>query len=145
MKNRIKLFVLGLFLTSGLVAQTELPSGNPSNNQDEINKSTSLSNTTEGDMSENIAEELKVFREYLANEIQYPELAQLYSVEGVLIIRVVFDGNIRKIEVVQSIYPDCDKYVVEKIKEYARNWDKKDLENIPLLTFNIPLYFRLEG
>jgi TonB family protein len=96
-------------------------------------------------ISYNIVKELKLFTDYLTNEIEYPEIAQRYNIEGTMIIRVVFDGKIRTIDVVQSLHPQFDNLVINKIKEFSKNWDRKDYEQIPLLTIKIPLHFKMEG
>lgn len=95
--------------------------------------------------SDNIVKELKLFTDYLTNEIEYPEIAHLYNVEGIMIVRVVFDGEIRTINVIQSLNPECDILVVKKINEFAKNWDRKDYKKIPLLTIEIPLLFKMKG
>ena len=96
-------------------------------------------------LSDNIVKELKLFTDYLTNEIEYPEIAQRYNVEGTMIIRVIFDGEIRTINVIQSLDPECDTMVVKKINEFAKNWERKDYKKIPMLTIEIPLHFKMEG
>ena len=145
MKKQTLLLLVSLFLISILDAQSALSFANTSNSQIELDKTADTPKKEKGEISEKIAQELQLFTDYLATEIEYPEMAQLYNVEGLMVVRVVFDGEIKDIKIVQSLNADCDKLVIKKIKEYASNWDRKDYEDIPLLAFEIPLSFKLQG
>ena len=139
MKKQLLSISLGLLFVLSMSAQNNTSVSNSVElKKDNPKKETAIS-------SEMITRELNELTTYLANEIEYTELTRLYNLEGEMVVRIVFDGEIQNLEIINSLNPDLDKLVISKIENYARNWDNKGYENIPLLTFEIPFQFRLKG
>lgn len=92
---------------------------------------------------EKLEKELQLFTAYLEKEIAYPEQAQTYNVEGRVVVRVSFDGAIKAFKITKSLNPACDKLVEEKIRAYVEQLDKKAYQNMPEITFQIPVDFQL--
>ncbi len=141
MKKLMILLFITFYSTSGLFAQSDLLAVVHSFEGEE----TVEDKHSDEYIKEMISKELKLLSLYLSNEIEYPEMARKYNKEGRVLVRVVFDGEIKKISVVKSLSPACDALVLEKLKTYAKNWDRKDYEDIPRLTLEIPVDFKLRG
>ncbi len=145
MKKNLLPILCCLFLSTGLFAQEDLSYVNIHETVNApLEKPAPISNSDK-EMKEELAYELKQFTNYLNQEMDYPEIAQLYNVEGKMILEIVFDGQIQKITVVKSLTPDCEKMVISKIKEYVSSWDGSKNESIPSLTLKLPIGVRLKG
>lgn len=145
MNKQSLLLILSLFLASALSAQEEVSIAAISHAPKWSAESKETSPPTRDEMAEAIAKELKLLTAYLAKEIKYPEVSRDYNVEGKIVFLVVFDGTIKDLKVVQSLNPECDKIAEAAIRKYVDSWDKSLYDNIPELTFRIPIDFRMAG
>lgn len=146
MKKQSLLLILSLFTFFGLSAQEDLlaEKSNCSSITCALQKEYTPNYDEEMDLA--VKKELNLFVEYLNEAIEYPELSRLYNIEGKMVIRIVFDGEIKDLKVVESLNPQCDKIVEEKIRKYAKDWDgASKYKNIPKLTIKIPIDFRMAG
>jgi len=88
-------------------------------------------------------EEIRLFTNYLSQNIEYPKRAKYKMLEGNMIVHIIYDNGFDSIEITKSIDPEIDEMVLDNIREYIKNFDR-DYQGAPRLAFDLPLNFRME-
>jgi protein TonB len=85
-------------------------------------------------------------RQYLAENIHYPDSAIVHNIEGRIVVKFVVneDGHISDCEVIKGIDKDCDEEALRVVKSMPRwNPGMQDGKAVKVY-FNQPIVFKLE-
>jgi protein TonB len=87
----------------------------------------------------------KAMREWLSNNLIYPELAIQQGIEGRVIIRFVVgtDGSVENVEIQKSLDPSCDKEAVRVIKKMPKWIPGKHDGSAVSAYYTLPVLFRI--
>lgn len=82
---------------------------------------------------------------WIQDNIKYPKELKEIGIEGIVGIQFVVDkdGKVKNIEIIRSLDPDLDKYVLNKISEMP-NWEPgfKDSKYVAV-KYALPIKFKL--
>jgi len=84
---------------------------------------------------------------WLADNIQYPPIAQEQGIQGRVSLRFVVnpDGSVSKVEVQKSLDPSCDKEAVRVVGKMPKWIPGKQNGNPVYVYYSIPVYFKLQN
>ncbi|MDO9257155.1 MAG: energy transducer TonB [Bacteroidales bacterium] len=84
---------------------------------------------------------------FLAENINYPEIAQNYFIQGTCYVQFIIDinGSVSDVLIVRGIGGGCDEEAIRVVKMMPK-WKpgKQNGKNVRVL-FNMPIEFRIEG
>lgn len=84
---------------------------------------------------------------YLAENIQYPQMAREVGVQGTVFVTFVVEpnGDITNVKVLRGIGSGCDEEAIRVVKSMPK-WNPGKQRNKPVrVQFNLPVRFILEG
>lgn len=84
--------------------------------------------------------------EFIANNIQYPIVAEENGVQGRVLVSFVIkkDGSLSNVRVVKSVDPALDKEAVRLIKSMPKWIPGKEKGQFVNVKFTVPVTFRLQ-
>ena len=84
--------------------------------------------------------------EFIANNIQYPIVAEENGVQGRVLVSFVIkkDGSLSNVRVVKSVDPALDKEAVRLIKSMPKWSPGKEKGQFVNVKFTVPVTFRLQ-
>lgn len=84
--------------------------------------------------------------EFIANNIQYPIVAEENGVQGRVLVSFVIkkDGSLSNVRVVKSVDPALDKEAVRLIKSMPKWSPGKEKGRFVNVKFTVPVTFRLQ-
>ncbi|GHV57352.1 cell envelope biogenesis protein TonB [Bacteroidia bacterium] len=83
---------------------------------------------------------------WLSNNIHYPADAVELGVEGRVVLRFVVqvDGTIGNVEVLQKLYPSCDREAVRVVSKMPKWIPGRQNDKAVPVYFTLPVYFKLQ-
>ena len=87
----------------------------------------------------------KARQKYLANNIQYPAIAQKNNIEGIVYVSFIIetDGTLTDIKIIKGIGAGCDEEVVRVIKNMPKWKPGKQNGKTVRVKINMPVKFSL--
>ena len=84
---------------------------------------------------------------WLGNNIRYPVDAAEAGIQGRVVIRFVVgpDGSVGKVEILQSLYPSCDKEAVRVVNKMPKWIPGMQNNQAVAVYYTLPVHFRLQN
>lgn len=140
MRNLILVIIVMLSFTLSSNAQFASANVNDSSTLSESETSSDFEMTKEMERSTFIKIQKEVVRK-IQQEIVYPELAYENEIEGKVLVAIVFDGHISKMEVVESLGAGCDEAALKAMQNFPKYYKELGGKNIRPLKVIVPFTF----
>lgn len=79
----------------------------------------------------------------LQSEVEFPELAYQFGVEGTVLLQFTFDGEIKDLEVIKSIGAGCDQAAIKTLKNFPKVYKEMGGENVDAIRITVPFKFEI--
>lgn len=77
----------------------------------------------------------------IQTQIEYPELAYEYRIEGSVLVEFIFNGEISNIKVVESLDGGCDQAALKALKNYTKYYKELGGKDIKARRIAVPFKF----
>jgi len=143
MKKQILLLAIltALIIKSSFIYGQELPKAN----QKQADTNTGKEVFTIVEVQPEFPGGEKARQKYLANNIQYPAIAQKNNIEGIVYVSFIIetDGTLTDIKIIKGIGAGCDEEVVRVIKNMPKWKPGKQNGKTVRVKINMPVKFSL--
>lgn len=80
----------------------------------------------------------------LQSEMEYPEMAYEYNLEGTVLVQFSFDGKINDATIIQSVGGGCDEAALEAIQDFPKLYQEMGGEQVDLIKITVPFKFDIK-
>jgi protein TonB len=142
MKKSFLLFTLSLFTIISIQAQSSFALAN---NDAKIDSYTSVKNDISlVEVEENKFRKVeKLVLEKMQSEVEFPELAYQFGVEGTVLLQFTFDGKIKDLKVLKSVGAGCDKAAIKALENFPKLYKEFGGENVEKIKITVPFRFEI--
>ena len=79
----------------------------------------------------------------MQNEVEFPELAYEYGVEGTVLLQFTFDGEIKDVKVTKSVGAGCDKAAIKALENFPKLYKEMGGANVKAIRITVPFRFEI--
>ncbi|MFK8008333.1 MAG: TonB family protein [Saprospiraceae bacterium] len=79
----------------------------------------------------------------LQDEVEFPELAYQYGVEGTVLLQFTFDGEIKDLKVAKSLGAGCDQAAIKVLENFPKIYKEMGGENVDGIQITVPFKFEI--
>lgn len=89
----------------------------------------------------------KTFSQWVAKNLQYPEVARENGIQGRVTLQftVETDGSLKNIKVLRGIDPSLDKEAIRVVSSSPKWSPGRQRDKAVRVTYNFPVYFQLRN
>ncbi len=142
MKKSLLLFTLSFLAVVSIQAQNAFAIAN---NDAQIDAYTTVENTVspvkEDEYKFRKVEKLVI--EKLQNEVEFPELAYQFGVEGTVLLQFTFDGEIKDLKVIKSVGAGCDKAAIKALGNFPKLYKEFNGDKVGKIKITVPFRFEI--